>query len=223
MKATIMRKENILGTIAESLSELNSERFIKSVQKALRAKLSPHEIIEKGMRNGMEIIGQRYEHGEYFLTELVLAGHMMKNGIALLEPYLGKGRASYEGNVVIGTVEGDLHDIGKNIVASMLIGSGFNVFDLGVDVPAERFVKMAREADADVVAMSALLTTTMLSMKKVIAALEKEGIRSRVKVIVGGAPVTEDFAKSMGADAYAKDAMDAVKKVRDLVRKLKNS
>jgi methanogenic corrinoid protein MtbC1 len=161
----------------------------------------------QGTARGMEEVGRKYEAGEYFLSELILAGEAMKKGMEILRPHLTKEENKNAGKVVIGTVRGDLHDIGKGIVTSLLEGSGFEVYDLGVDVPAEAFLKKMRETNAAILGMSSLLTTTMHEMEDVNSALKKSRLRKRLKVIVGGAAITESFARRIGADAYARDAV----------------
>lgn len=214
--------KTLFDDIKKSLVELDDVKVKELIQKALEEGVSPMEIIEKALRPAMVEIGDKFEQGEYFLAELVVAGDIFKEVMdEIIVPELRKrgGEVSKLGTVVIGTVRGDLHDIGKSIVASMLSAAGFEVVDLGVDVPPEKFVEAVKKHNADIVGMSALLTTTMLEMKNVIEALKKEGIRSKVKVIVGGAPITPEFAKEIGADAYAKDAVEAVEVCRRLLAK----
>ena len=214
--------KTLFDDIKKSLVELDDVKVKELIQKALVEGVSPMEIIEKALRPAMVEIGDKFEQGEYFLAELVVAGDIFKEVMdEIIVPELRKrgGEVSKLGTVVIGTVRGDLHDIGKSIVASMLSAAGFEVVDLGVDVPPEKFVEAVKKHNADIVGMSALLTTTMLEMKSVIEALKKEGIRSKVKVIVGGAPITPEFAKEIGADAYAKDAVEAVEVCRRLLAK----
>jgi len=214
--------KTLFDDIKKSLVELDDVKVKELIQKALEEGVSPMEIIEKALRPAMVEIGDKFEQGEYFLAELVVAGDIFKEVMdEIIVPELRKrgGEVSKLGTVVIGTVRGDLHDIGKSIVASMLSAAGFEVVDLGVDVPPEKFVEAVKKHNADIVGMSALLTTTMLEMKSVIEALKKEGIRSKVKVIVGGAPITPEFAKEIGADAYAKDAVEAVEVCRRLLAK----
>jgi 5-methyltetrahydrofolate--homocysteine methyltransferase len=169
------------------------------------------------------VVGEKFKNGEYFVPEVLVAARAMKAAMELLRPLLAASDVEPIGTVVIGTVRGDLHDIGKNLVAMMLEGAGFRVVDLGVDVPAEKFIEAAREHNAEIVGMSALLTTTMTYMPEVIKALEAEGIRNRVKVIVGGAPVTQEWADQIGADGYAPDAASAVDKCKELLAQLKGA
>lgn len=179
-------------------------------QKALQQNTDPMALVTQYMVPAMAEVGRRYENNEYFVPELLLAARAMKAAMELIRPLLVASGAKPMARIVIGTVKGDLHDIGKNLVASMLEGGGFEVIDLGVNVPPEKFVQAAREKNADVVAMSALLTTTMPNMKATIAALEAAGLRNRVKVLVGGAPVTQRFADEIGADGYSETAAGAV-------------
>jgi 5-methyltetrahydrofolate--homocysteine methyltransferase len=167
----------------------------------------------------MAIVGEKFSNGEYFLPDMLMAARAMKAALEVLKPALEKTGMPTIGKVVIGTVEGDMHDIGKNVVATFLSGNGFEVFDLGLNVPVQRFVQEVREKKPDIVGMSALLTTTMPVMGKVIEALKEAGLRSQVKVIVGGAPVTQEYANYIGADGYARDGGKAVPVCRELVGK----
>jgi methylmalonyl-CoA mutase cobalamin-binding domain/chain len=164
----------------------------------------------------MDEVGKRFECNEYFVPELLIAARAMKTSLELITPLLAEAGAEPVGRVVIGTVQGDLHDIGKNLVASMLEGGGFQVVDLGVDVPPERFVEAAKEKDGTIVALSSLLTTTMTMMKHVIEALEKAGLRSKTKVMIGGAPITQQYADEIGADGFSDNASAAVALARKL-------
>jgi corrinoid protein of di/trimethylamine methyltransferase len=170
----------------------------------------------------MDEVGSRFECNEYFVPELLIAARAMKTALELLTPKLAEAGAKSAGRVVIGTVQGDLHDIGKNLVASMLEGGGFEVIDLGVDVPAEQFVEAAKEQEGTILALSALLTTTMTMMKNVIEALEAAGVRDKTKVIVGGAPITQQYADEIGADGYSDNASAAVGLARKLVPEAAN-
>ena len=183
---------------------------------AIEAKVDPSEIVQKYMIPAMAEVGDRFECNEYFVPELLIAARAMKTALALLSPLLVEAGAEPAGRVVIGTVQGDLHDIGKNLVASMLEGGGFEVIDLGVDVPVEKFVEVAKEKDGTIVALSALLTTTMTMMKNVVTALEEAGVRGQTKVVIGGAPITQQYADEIGADGYSDNASSAVALVRNL-------
>ena len=201
-----------------NLEDLDMEELEKLIEKALE-KHSATEVLEKALRPSMAEIGKKFERGEYFLAELVFAADIFKEVFNkyLRDKLASEKKAETLGKVVIGTIEGDVHDIGKTIVATLLEAAGFEVIDLGVDVPAEKFVEEAEKHGAQVIAISALLTTTMLNMGKVIKLLEEKGVRDKYIVIVGGAPVTEEFAKKIGANAYGKDAYDGVAKVKKLV------
>jgi 5-methyltetrahydrofolate--homocysteine methyltransferase len=183
---------------------------------ALAEKADPTELVQKYMIPAMDEVGKRFECNEYFVPELLIAARAMKTALELITPFLAEKGAEPVGRVVIGTVQGDLHDIGKNLVASMLEGGGFQVVDLGVDVPPEKFAEYAKDKEGTIVALSSLLTTTMTMMKKVIEELEKVGIRKQTKVIVGGAPITQQFADEIGADGFGDNANSAVALARKL-------
>jgi 5-methyltetrahydrofolate--homocysteine methyltransferase len=212
-------KQGILNELMTAVGELRSPEEVKRLtQEALKAGITPHEIITQGLAKGLDVVGAKYEEKEYFIADLVFAASLMKEAMTILEPMLQTEKVESAGVFVIGTVRGDLHDIGKNIVAAMLRSGGFTVYDLGIDVPAEAFVEKVKEVNADILGLSSLLTSTMPQVNEVLNALKENGIRSKVKVMVGGRPVTEDFVKEVGADAYAKDAVDAVRKARELMR-----
>jgi len=186
------------------------------VQAALSQGIAAEEILHKGLIAAMEEVGRRFEEGDFFVPEMLIAARAMQAGLNLLKPHLAEGGIKTAGRVAIGTIKGDLHDIGKNLVAMMLEGAGFEVNDLGVDVEPQAFVKAAKEG-AQVIGMSALLTTTMSNMQNTIDALKTAGKRGDVKVIIGGAPVTDAYARQIGADAFAPDASSAVRAVRRLL------
>jgi len=187
-------------------------------QEALAEGIAPLELITKYMIPAMDEVGRRFECEEYFVPELLLSARAMKGALELLRPLLAASGAQPAGRVVIGTVKGDLHDIGKNLVASMLEGGGFEVIDLGADVAPEKFIQAVQEKVAQIVALSALLTVTMPSMRKTIDALREAGVRDKVKVMVGGAPVTPQFAREIGADGYGENATAAVALARQFVQ-----
>jgi 5-methyltetrahydrofolate--homocysteine methyltransferase len=205
-----MKRKEILNRLRECIVNLDIEGIKQACQNALAAGIPPLEAVTEGMAKGMDVVGEKYEAREYFLAELIMAGEVMKEGMKILEPYLKEAKIEKLGKVVLGTVRGDLHDIGKNIVATLLGAAGFEVIDLGVDVPAEKFLETVRTQKPDILGMSALLTATMSEMENVIRELEKAGQRDKVKVIVGGAPLTEEYAKKIRADAYAPDAVACV-------------
>lgn len=171
----------------------------------------PADMIIEKMTEGMNEVGKKYEAGEFFVPELIMAGETMKEALEVLRPYMTGETGGKEGTVVLATVAGDIHDIGKNIVVTLLTTAGFKVIDLGVDVPAEKIVEAVKKSRAQILGMSALLTTNLEQIPIVIEGLKKEGLRNKVKVIVGGATVTEEFAKKAGVDAYAKDALTGVR------------
>jgi corrinoid protein of di/trimethylamine methyltransferase len=209
--------DEILKNLSLKIESLEIEGTLEEVKKALRQKIPPFEILKNGLSPGMEKIGEKFERREYFLSELALASHIMKRVMDLLSPYFDASKEHRLGKFLIGTVKGDLHDIGKNIVSTMLTGAGFEVYDLGIDVPDEKFLEKALEIQPDFIGMSSLLTTTMLNMKSVIKLLQENGIRKNLKIFVGGAVVTQSFADEIGADFYAKDAMECTQKARNWI------
>ena len=213
------KEEEILAKLRDCIVNLDIDNIQKVCREAIEAGIPAYKAITDGMAKGMDIVGQKYENNEYFLAELIMAGEVMKEGMKILEPYLKTGEIETLGKVVIGTVRGDLHDIGKNIVITLLRSAGFEVIDLGTDVSPEAFVEAVRKNKPDVVAMSALLTTTMIEMKNVIKALEEAGLRDKLKIIIGGAPITPEFAREIGADAAARDAVEGVNICKSWVSK----
>ena len=187
------------------------------VQEALDEGCSAPDILN-GMINAMGIVGERFKKNEIFVPEMLVAARAMKKGVDVLKPHLASGSAGVCGKAIIGTVAGDLHDIGKNLVAMMIESAGFEVIDLGVDVPVEKFIETVKaNPDVKIVGCSALLTTTMLALKSTVEALNAEDFRSHIKVMVGGAPITQEFANEIGADAYTPDAASAAQKAKELV------
>lgn len=209
--------EQLIKEIYTNVMDGQSEPVKAKVQAALEAGIPASEILNEGMIAAMAEVGRLFEEGEYFVPEMLIAARAMQAGLAILKPHLVDAGVKVVGKVVIGTVKGDLHDIGKNLVAMMLEGAGFEVIDLGTDVSAEKFIAAAREHNAQIVAMSALLTTTMPGMKTTIEALNASGLRDQVKVLVGGAPVTQDYANLIGADGYSSDASRAVATAKALL------
>ena len=207
----------LLKEIFEALAEGDAKKVKNLVEQALTQGISPKEILDKALIPGMREVGEKFKKGEYFIPEVLVAAKAMNTGIDLLRPFFNQVEVEYAGKVLIGTVSGDIHDIGKNLVATMLRGAGFQIIDLGVDVSPEMFVEKAKSENVDIVAMSALLTTTMLSMKDTIYAIKEAGLRDKVKILVGGAPVTLKYAEKIGADGYAPDAATAVEKARELL------
>jgi len=208
-----------LSLLAKAIDEGNREKAIQLTTEALGAGVNPQDIIIRGLQAGMGVVGEKFSNGDYFLPDMLMAARAMKGALEILKPSLEQTGMPTIGKVVIGTVEGDMHDIGKNVVATFLKGSGFEVFDLGNNVPDKNFVDEVREKKADILGLSALLTTTMPVMGRVIKALDAAGLRSRTKVIVGGAPVTQDYANYIGADAYAHDGGRAIPVCKQLVGK----
>ena len=206
----------ILQQIGESLQRGEHDTVADLTRQAIDAGTSAAQILNEGLLAGMDVVGRRFGAHEIFLPEVLLAARAMKAGVELLEPLLVAEDVPSLGKVVIGTVKGDLHDIGKNLVGIMLEGAGFEVIDLGSDVTAERFVETAQSEGAAVVGMSALLTTTMTGMKDVVELVAGKGLNDTLKVVIGGAPVTQAFADDIGADAYAFDAANAVEVIREL-------
>ncbi len=194
----------------------NAPKAEEAAKVALESGTDANELVQKDMIPAMDEVGKRFECNEYFVPELLIAARAMKKVLELVTPLLAKEGIEAAGRVVIGTVQGDLHDIGKNLVASMLEGGGFEVVDLGVDVPAEKFVEVAKEKGGTIVALSALLTTTMTVMKAVVDALETAGIRDTTKVMIGGAPITQQYADEIGADGFSDNASAAVAIAREL-------
>ena len=200
----------------ETLIEGDEKKLTSLAQSALDEGVSAKEILEKGLMAGMDIVGEKMEAEDMFIPEVLRSAKTMSAVIDILKPLLAEGDIIAAGKVVIGTVKGDLHDIGKNLVAMMLESAGFDVCNLGADVPPEKFVEEIKDKDADILCLSALLTTTMQMMKTTISALAESGLRDKVKVMVGGAPVTQDFADQIGADGYAHDAGSATKLAKAL-------
>ncbi|MGA2329427.1 MAG: corrinoid protein [Bryobacteraceae bacterium] len=205
-----------LHRLHASILNGNARVAAEITQQALAENVDPMALLTNCMVPAMDEVGRRFECQEYFVPELLLSARAMKSALELIRPLLAARGAQPAGRVVIGTVKGDLHDIGKNLVASMLEGGGFEVVDLGIDVPAEKFVEAVRASHANFVALSALLTATMPSMKTTIEALKQAGIRTQVKVMVGGAPVTKNYAEAIGADGYSESAAGAVALARRL-------
>ncbi|MBI5668977.1 MAG: corrinoid protein [Chloroflexi bacterium] len=206
----------VLDSIKEAVISGNKPGAVAGVQQALNEGIEPGKILNEGLIPAMAEVGLRFENGEYFVPEMLIAARAMQAGLDLLKPLLAQGGVEPIATVAIGTVKGDLHDIGKNLVAIMLEGAGFAIKDLGVNAPPEKFVQAVNEG-AQIVAMSALLTTTMPSMKTTLEALKAAGLRDRVKVMIGGAPVTQAYADEIGADGYSPDASSATRLAKSLV------
>jgi 5-methyltetrahydrofolate--homocysteine methyltransferase len=199
-----------LNRLSECIVNLDFENIEHAAQDAIAAGIPAYTAVTQGMAKGMEIVGQKFEEGEYYLAELIVAADVMMKGMQVLAPYLKEKDRVPKGKVILGTVKGDLHDIGKNLVSILLEGAGFTVIDLGIDVPVPRFVETVRMENPDILGLSALLSPCIAEMKRVIQALQEVGLRDTVKVIVGGATLTNEVAKQIGADYRAKDAVDGV-------------
>jgi corrinoid protein of di/trimethylamine methyltransferase len=211
--------KDLLAKITATIIEGEPDEVEALARRALEAGLEPLDIVNEGLMPGMNVVGDKFQSGEYFLPHLIIAATGMQQAMALLEPELVSRQETVEraGTVVIGSVAGDIHEIGKTLVGTMLSASGFQVYDLGVDVPTKTFVAKVQETGADILGLSALLTTTMTVQREIIEALTEAGIRDQVKVILGGAPVSQDWANTIGADGYAEDAVGAINLAKRLV------
>ena len=206
-----------LEAVYEAVMEGDAQGAATQVQAALDAGVPPSDILNKGCIAAMGEVGRLFEDGEMFVPEMLIAARAMQSGMNILKPHLAEGEISSAGKLVVGTVAGDLHDIGKNLVGMMMEGAGFEVVDLGTDVSADAFVEAVKQHEPDLVGMSALLTTTMPSMTATVEALEEAGLRDRVKILIGGAPVTQAYADQIGADGFAPDASSASRKAKELL------
>ncbi len=214
-----MANERIFDEMTQAVIDGLPDRARDLAERALRAGIEPLAAIEHGFKPGMDVVGDGFARGELFIPDLMMSGEAMKSAIAALEPELMKRKQERQvlGKIVIGTVQGDIHEIGKTLVATMLAANGFEVHDLGVDVSPQRFLEKVREVNADVLGLSALLTTTLLNQETVILTLKEAGLRDQVKVIVGGVPASPEWAEEIGADGYAENATSAVAVVKQLV------
>jgi 5-methyltetrahydrofolate--homocysteine methyltransferase len=203
--------------VYKALSEGNMEEVKKLTEQALDRGESAESILSQGLIKSMDQIGVKFKNCEIYIPEVLIAARAMHAGLAVLKPILAKSTTATMAKIVLGTVKGDLHDIGKNLVGMMLEGGGFELVDIGIDAPPEKFIAAAQEHGAKIIGMSALLTTTMMQMKSTIEKAKATGLSNRVKIIVGGAPLTAEFAKQIGADGYAADAASAVSKVKELL------
>lgn len=214
-----MSEEELINEIRNSIKNLDREEALKLTNIAINKKMDILEIIEKGFGEGIKIVGDLWENGEFFLPELMMGGKILEECMNLLIPHLQSGvTRKVLGKVVIATIEGDIHSIGKTIVATMLKAYGFEVYDLGVDVPPKVIIDEAIKKDVDIIAVSSLLTTTMVRQKSVVQLLEDKGIKDKFKVILGGAPVTERWVKECGADGYAENAITAVQLAKTMMK-----
>jgi corrinoid protein of di/trimethylamine methyltransferase len=216
-----MSKDELLSRMRKSVIEGNKEEAIELAKEAIVKQTDLNEVIEKGYIPGIQEVGRMWEQGEYFLPELITSAECMKAAMQVLRPELEKAHITIKalGKVVIGTVEGDIHDIGKNLVSSILSANGFEVIDLGADVKLETFIERAEKENADLICLSALLTTTMVGQKRVVEMLKERNLYGRFKVMVGGAPVSQSWADDIGADGYSENALTAVQAAKDLLAK----
>lgn len=201
----------MLDAIKQAVRDGEMEQAVELTEKAISQGLKAQQILDEALTPAMDIVGQEYENGDRYVPEMLISAEAMKGALAKLKPLLADAGVQPRGRIVIGTVEGDLHDIGKDLVAMMLEGAGFEVINLGVEVPADTFIHAMKEHKSNILGMSALLTTTMVHMPEVIECLKEAGLREQVKVIIGGAPVTQEYAAKIGADGYAPDAASATK------------
>ena len=207
-----------LKTMAEAVKNGDEKLTVQTVDEALSAGIAPEEILDKGLVPGIQALGQLFKDGQAYLPEILISARAMRSGTEKLRPHLTDANVQKRGVVVVGTVEGDMHDIGKNLVKMMLESNGYDVHDLGVDVSADAFAAEAKAADADIVAASALLTTTMITIPAISKALETAGVRSKVKMMIGGAPITRQFADEIGVEGYADDCASAVDEADRLMK-----
>lgn len=220
---TAIETSELLVIIHEDLYDGLADEVVEGVNELLRRDMTPYDTLTQGLVAGMDIVGADFRDGILFVPEVLMAAKAMKAGMAVLRPLLAETGAPSIGTMVIGTVKGDIHDIGKNLVTMMMEGAGFKVHDIGINNDADKFIAAIREHSPDVLGMSALLTTTMPYMKTVVQGLEKEGLRDRVIVLVGGAPVNAPFAEAVGADAYCRDASVAVTTAKALLQVRRNA
>ena len=206
-----------LKVIAENLIQGKAPEVSQLVQKAVDEGEDVQKVLNEGLLAGMSVVGDKFKKNEFYVPEVLIAARAMKAGMQIVRPLLAAENIKGVGTVVIGTVRGDLHDIGKNLVGMMLEGAGFEVVDAGIDISPDKFIQMAEEKDADIIGLSALLTTTMPAMKEVVTSLNGSGLKGKVKVMIGGAPVTQDYADEIGADGYAPDAASAADKAKELL------
>ncbi|HPE68943.1 MAG TPA: corrinoid protein [Thermotogota bacterium] len=203
--------------LKESIIQMRTKQAQELTQSLLQDGMDPNEILNQGLIPGMDEVGRLFTEGEYFVPEVLVAAKAMNGAMAILEPLLSREKERGNAKIVAGTIEGDLHDIGKNLLCMMLKGAGMHIVDLGVDVSPERFSKAVQEEKPDFVAISALLTSTMMNIPRVIAELQQKGLRESVKILVGGAPLTQEYAQQIGADGYSADASEAVALVRTMM------
>lgn len=212
-----IKKEELFSNLSEAVVNMDEEKTVALSNEVVQQKIDAYEAIDQGLSNGMEKAGKLFEEEEYFIPELLMCSDAMYAGLDVLKPHIKRNEEGEKHKVVIGVVEGDTHDIGKNLVKIMLDTAGFDIIDLGRDVPPQAFVDKAKETDASIIALSTLMTTTMDGMAEVIRILKKENIRDHFKVIIGGGPISQTYADKIGADGYSTNAADAVRLVRHLL------
>lgn len=212
-----MKKEILFKEIKEVLVEMEDDKVVELCEKSLELNIPAYETITRGLIPGMDEVGRLYEEEEYFLPEVLICSDAMNAGLNIVKPHLDKSIVEKPIKIVIGVVEGDTHDIGKNLVRIMMESAGFEVYDLGRDVPLNEFIEKSEEINADIICMSTLMTTTMDGMKAVVNKLEEKGIRDKYKIMVGGGPISKSFADKIGADLYTKDANEAVRKAKEIL------
>jgi corrinoid protein of di/trimethylamine methyltransferase len=209
--------EELYQVISKAVTEGEEEEAVRKVEEALKSGLPPKEIMQRGIVAGISKAGELWKANEYFLPDVIMAADAFKAAMAILKPRLKEGEGVRKGKkIVMGVVQGDVHDLGKSLVIAMLTSAGFEVIDLGIDVPLQKFIDAAREHQPHILGLGAYMTTTMLEMKGIIAELEKQGLRRKLKVMVGGVPTSQEFADQVGADAWGKDALDAIQKALKL-------
>ena len=211
-----MNKETLFKQISHSLIEMEEDKVVELCQKTLDEKIPAYETITEALIPGMDEVSKLYEEEEYFLPEVLICSDVMNAGLDIVKPHLDKGNMSQPIKVVMGVVEGDTHDIGKNLVRIMMEAAGMEVYDLGRDVPLNQFIEKAEEVNADLIGMSTLMTTTMDGMKTVIDRLKEKNVRDKYKILIGGGPISQHFADRIGADLYTKDASEAVRRVKEM-------
>lgn len=212
-----MDRDALLQSLADAVIQMEEDRARELAEQALAEGIDAYEAIMHGLAPGMAVVSRKYDEEEYFVPEILLCADAMYAALDVLKPHVRPESVPHQGKVVIGVVAGDIHDIGKNIVRMMLEGAGLEVFDLGRDVPVERFADEAERVGANIIAMSTLMSTTMESMRQVVAELERRGTRHRYKILIGGGPLSTNFARQIGAEAYGKDAAEAVRLARELL------
>ena len=216
-----MKTKNVLENLKQSIIDGTRKVTPSLAQKAIDLEIPPYTIVTDACAPAMAEVGELYQQGEYFVPEILMSAKAFEAAMAIIEPLLRSKQMEYAGTVILGVCEGDIHSIGKNLVATMLVAGGFNVFDLGTDVPAKEFIAAAIKNNADIIGVSALMTTSMIGMKDIVRLVKEEELG--VKVMVGGGPVNQEYADSIGANAYGQDAMDAVRVARNLMKEMRGS